>query len=103
MATLQNAVMDHIYHKLKNGAPTSRQVAEFAQIAYVHGDGEHALGKVIQAVLTWCSAEELSYCADTLPNKLVLQMMMIFKKFQWDEIRKFVPAVSTFHVAVDEE
>jgi len=54
-------------------------------------------------VLTWCSAEELSYCADTLPNKLVLQMMMIFKKFQWDEIRKFVPAVSTFHVAVDEE
>ncbi len=101
MPTLQNAVMDHIYNHLKHGA-TCSELEEFADRAYNHGGGDHALGKMVQAVLTWCSEEALDICADTLPNKLVLQLMMIFKRSQAERNTNLVPIASTFHVAVEE-
>jgi hypothetical protein len=64
--------------------------------------------KFLRAALTWCSEEALVCYADTLPNKLVLQMMLIFKNSLGDRPRdcKTLMEVasayaSTFHVAVD--
>lgn len=94
--------MNHIYNSLKDGT-TYGYLDEFAHIAYNHGDGDYALGKVIQSVLTWCSEEALVYFAHTLLNKLVLQMMMIFKNLQRAENKQLVYFASMFHVAVDEE
>jgi hypothetical protein len=80
MPALQNAVMDQTHNRLKNSG-TDDQFDEFAHIAYSNRDGEHALGKVLRAALAWCEEETLVCYVDTLPNKLVLQMMLIFKNF----------------------
>jgi hypothetical protein len=100
MPKLQNAVMNHIHTCIRTNT-TDGQFAEFAHIAYNHGGGEHALGKFARWALIWCSDEALVYRADNLPNKLVLQVMMMFKKFQSKENR-VVFVAETFHVAVDE-
>lgn len=109
MPALQNAVMDQIHDRLKNSG-TDDQFDEFAHIAYSHRDGEHALGKVLRAALTWCSEEALVCYADTLPNKLVFQMMLIFKNLlraRRGDYKTLMEAASafasTFHVVVDEK
>jgi hypothetical protein len=71
--------MNHIHNRLKNGT-SGGQLGEFAHIAYEHGNGENALGKIVQVALTWCSEERVVNYAETLPSKLVVTMMKIFKK-----------------------
>lgn len=103
MPALQNATMNHLYKGMAKNGTTCGQLIGLAHIAYNHGDGDHALGKAVQAVLTWGSEPSVVNCAHKLPNKLVLQMMIIYKKLQNEESKKLAPGASAFHVAVDEK